>query len=104
MGMRFSASEAAFEGFRLTRQHPVAVLAWAGVMFAANILSYLALSVVVGPKWADLEAIAMTNPPDMAKLEPLLPSAMLGIFVYVVIQVCAVVVVQASVLRALLRP
>ncbi len=102
--MRFSASEAAFEGFRLTRQHPVAVLAWAGVMFAANLLSYLALSIVVGPKWPELEAIAMANPPDMAKLEPLLPRAALAISIYLAIQVCAVVVVQASVLRSLLRP
>ena len=102
--MRFSASEAAFEGFRLTRQHPLAVLAWAGVMFAANLLSYLALSVVVGPKWPELEAIAMANPPDLSKLEPLLPRAALGLSIYVAIQVCAVVVVQASVLRSLLRP
>lgn len=102
--MRFSASEAAFEGFRLTRQHPLAVLTWAGVMFAANLLSYLALSVVIGPKWPELEAIAMANPPDLAKLEPLLPRAAMGLSIYLAIQICAVVVVQASVLRTLLRP
>ncbi|MEO6339915.1 MAG: hypothetical protein ABIO39_07760 [Caulobacteraceae bacterium] len=102
--MRFSASEAAFEGFRLTRQHPLAVLTWAGVMFAANLLSYLAFSSVIGSKWDELQAAAMTNPPDMAKLQPLLPSAALAVSVYLVIQLCAVVVVQASVLRAFLRP
>lgn len=29
--MRFSAGQAAFEGFRVTRQHPLAVLVWAGI-------------------------------------------------------------------------
>ncbi len=44
----FSASNAAFEGFRITREQPLAVLAWAGVW----LLGLLAIGIAVQPAMA----------------------------------------------------
>ncbi len=46
--MPFSASNAAFEGFRITREQPLAVLAWAGVW----LLGLLAIGIAVQPAMA----------------------------------------------------
>ena len=102
--MSFSATDAAFEGFRVTRRHPVAVLAWAAVMLAANIGSGLVVGVLSGPAWGQLEAAAATEMPDPALLSQLLPKVMPAALLSMAIQVIAAGMVNASVLRALLRP
>ena len=102
--MTFSSTDAAFEGFRVTRRHSVAVLSWAAVMLAANILSGLAVGVLAGPAWAQFEAIATSVTPDPALTEQLTPKVLPAALASMVIQVVAAAVVNASVLRALLRP
>ena len=73
----FSPSEMAFEGFRLTRERPLAVLAWSAI-FAATII--LAAMLIVGGFAPRLEGAANNlNPEDpeavvmmLAKLAPVL--------------------------------
>ncbi len=48
---QFSPSDAALEGFRLTREHPFAILAWSGVYFAGIILMALVMMVGIGPEF-----------------------------------------------------
>jgi hypothetical protein len=102
--MSFSATDAAFEGFRVTRRHPVAVLAWAAVMMVANIGSGLAVGVLGGSGWAQFETLIASQHPDPMQVVQLglkiLPTALLSM----AIQMVAAAVVNASVLRALLRP
>ncbi|HTK36422.1 MAG TPA: hypothetical protein VL358_14215 [Caulobacteraceae bacterium] len=102
--MRFSATDAAFDGFRVTRRHPVAVLAWAAVMFAANIVSGLAVGVLAGPAWAQFETVATSAAPDPALTLQLMGKVAPAALVSMAIQVVGAAVVNASVLRALLRP
>ncbi len=102
--MQFSATDAAFEGFRVTRRHPGAVLAWALVMLAANMLSGLAVGLLAGPAWGQFEALSALTPPDPVATAQLMPKVAPAAVASMLIQVVAAGVVNASVLRALLRP
>ena len=102
--MTFSSTDAAFEGFRVTRRHPVAVLAWAAVMLIANIGSGLAVGVLAGPAWTQFEALATSVTPDPVLTAQLMPKVMPAALVSMAVQMIAAAVVNASVLRALLRP
>jgi hypothetical protein len=102
--MIFSPTEGAFEGFRLTARHPVGVLCWAGVMLAANLLVGLAIGGIAGPQWAEFEQLAASTSPDTAQMTALLPRVVPAALISMLVQVVAASVVNASVLRALLRP
>ena len=102
--MSFLASEAAFDGFRLTRHHPKAVLAWAGIMLAANLVSAFVISVLAGPKWAAFEAAAADGQADMQALGALLPQVGPAALISLLLQLAATGIVHASVMRGLLEP
>lgn len=102
--MNFSATEGAFEGFRLTARHPVGVLCWAAVMLAANLLVGLAIGGIAGPQWTEFERLAATASPDPAEMAALMPRVLPAALISMLVQVVAASVVNASVLRALLRP
>lgn len=50
---QFSASDAALEGFRLVRRHPVAILAWCGVYFLGIMAIAAVMAVVLGPTFIE---------------------------------------------------
>ena len=50
--MSFSASDAAFEGFRIARRHPVAIAVWAGVALITNLITVASLITIAGPQMA----------------------------------------------------
>ncbi len=65
---RFSPSEAAFEGFRVIRNHPGAVLAWVGAyLLIMLVVGGLALA-LFGPQIATMQAYSgqTAMPPDVA--------------------------------------
>jgi hypothetical protein len=45
----FSPTQAAFEGFRLTRERPVAVLVWAAAIFVFSLVTTAMLIGMAGP-------------------------------------------------------
>ncbi len=47
--MSFSATEAAFEGFRVTRQNPLSVLVWAGLWLVGLIVAVMILGPMTMP-------------------------------------------------------
>lgn len=51
---RFSPTDAAFEGFRLTREHPRAVVAWAGIYLVFSTLLYGIGLLTLGAQFSDL--------------------------------------------------
>ncbi|MDB5427855.1 MAG: hypothetical protein JWP28_3304 [Phenylobacterium sp.] len=64
----FSASEAALEGFRITRENPRAFGAWVGVSFAISVLGAV-VTVLMPPEVRHgLETLRADETPDMAKL------------------------------------
>ena len=102
--MTFSATDAAFEGFRVTRRHPGGVLAWAGVMLVGNFLSAWAIGHLAGADWAAFEAQVKAADPDPATMAALAGRIAPAALVSGAVQVVAAAMVNTSILRTLLRP
>ena len=63
--MAFSASDAAFEGFRLVRRKPVALIAWALLYAVLSLASVFAMSNAIGlmVEWGErAEALESAEP------------------------------------------
>lgn len=63
-GRRFSASEAAFTGFRLFAREPIVALVWAGVTLALGLVFGAVTVLTIGPVMAEM--LAMQGQPDPA--------------------------------------
>lgn len=101
---RFSPTEAAFEGFRLTREHPRAVVAWAAAYFVFTLaVSMLTIS-WIGRDFATFKALSESANPDPAEMAHAF--AKLGPFLLVVVplQVVFFSVLNCAIYRAVLRP
>lgn len=102
--MAFSASDAAFEGFRLTRRSPVAILIWAAFYLVITVVT---LVLAGGPmamfmqQAAALEGVAEPSP---EQIMPLMGAyfAMLGVILPISLILGAVL--YAAVNRAVVRP
>ena len=64
--MSFSATEAAFEGFRVTRHHPLAVLAWTLVSLVSLFAMYFIVAPILSPIAGEFQAIMASG----GKLQP----------------------------------
>jgi hypothetical protein len=105
--MAFSATEAAFEGFRLVKREPKSVLAWAGVQLVFSIaLTLLLLPVMSVAVKVDLPPAAAASPGAVAaataasNMAKLLPMYALMVPLYLIF----FAVLSAAVYRAVLRP
>lgn len=98
---RFSPSDAALEGFRLTRERPGDIVAWTVFYFLALAVLFFTMLAVLGPSFRDLlqgggdtDAEALTN--ILAKSPQLGPILLLAVYFSAV--------VLAAVFRVVLRP
>jgi hypothetical protein len=73
-------------------------------MLAANIISALAIGAIAGPAWGEFEMLAASPSPDIPAMQELLPKVLPAGAISRVVQLVAAAAVNASVLRALLRP
>ncbi|MFN3514069.1 MAG: hypothetical protein ACK41C_13555 [Phenylobacterium sp.] len=100
----FSPTDAAFEGYRITREKPKAILVWAGIYLAISLIMPLLLVSVGGENLAALEEMAETQSPDpetaLANLRALAPVYAIMIPVGLLIQAA----LAAAVYRIVLRP
>ena len=101
--MRFSATDAAFEGFRVVRRHPLAVVFWA----ALYLVALAAFFAIFGASFASLLASTETlqgAEPTPAELESL-SQTYFGLFGLVVPAALLLgAVLNAAVARAVIRP
>ncbi len=101
----FSASEAAFEGFRIMRSHPLAIVAWA---IASMLVQFALLGVMfslLGPRLATLSqysGVGSTMPPEVAAqvMGPMFGS----IFLILPIGMLVSAIFLSAVFRPVLRP
>jgi hypothetical protein len=102
--MAFSASDAAFEGFRVVRRRPLALVFWA----LAYLVIYAATFALAGPAivsmGAQAEAIGAADPASFEAFEPLLRSYMALVAVVMPVALVLGAVLYAAVARAVLRP
>ncbi|WP_374577255.1 hypothetical protein [Phenylobacterium sp.] len=96
----FSATDAALEGFRITRERPKVVLIWAVFAFLVSICSAVYLIAIGQDARAVLEASSAEQPADLATfgkaMGDLLPMMVMGLAVQCVM--------AGAVYRILLRP
>lgn len=76
--MVFSPTEAAFEGFRLTREKPLIVVGWTGLHLAVNLVVMALATSILGSSMTDIMAMS-ANPmaADPAAFETLGPKLLL---------------------------
>jgi hypothetical protein len=100
--MAFSATEAALEGFRLTRRHPAAVAVWAALMLVFNLGVSVLMVVMAGPQLMAMSQLDQTNPDAMAPQEMLaLMGPVMGVYaILIVLSVIIMSVLTAAVYRA----
>ena len=94
----FSPTDAAFEGFRFTRERPGSVAAWAAVTFAFNLATGVLGALVGGDALRAFQAAAR-NSTDVAQVLPLVLPAVPALVVTVLMELAGASVVYASALR-----
>jgi hypothetical protein len=100
----FSPTDAALEGFRITRERPWAVAAWAGLYLVVGLVSALLMIATIGPEFAALQAAARANPADPAEAAALFEK--LAPFYALVLPVALAFqsIMLCAVYRAVLKP
>jgi hypothetical protein len=101
--MAFSATEAAFEGFRLVKREPKSVLAWAAVQLVFGLALTAVMVSVLGPLQAATLSASGTNPDPVAALQNV--GRMFGVLALLTpVYLIYIGVVTGAVYRAVLRP
>jgi len=102
--MSFSASDAAFEGFRLVRRHPVAVLFWSLAYLVFFALLFGAFGAGLAEVMAAAKAIEDSNDFTVSSFQSLAQAY--GTFVWLLIPLSLVAggILNAAVARAVLTP
>lgn len=101
---RFSASEAALEGFRLTRERPGTILAWSGI-YAGGML--IIGEVMLSSLGADALAIARKgqfSPEDAQVLATKLVHSLPAFMLVLLLAVVLISVITGGIYRLVLRP
>lgn len=109
--MAFSGSDAAFEGFRLVRRNPMALVAWALLYAVVSLASLFAMSTAIGPitEWAE-RMDALENQSPSATPEQVLEAfqgigqVMLSLAWLIPVSLIVTAMLMAAVARAVLNP
>ena len=109
--MAFSASDAAFEGFRLVRRNPMALVAWTLLYAVLSLASVFAMSNAIGPmiEWSEraetLENATQTpTPADMMAMFQQFGEVILSVAWLLPVSLVVGAVLMAAVARAVLNP
>ncbi len=104
--VQFSVSDTAFEGFRITRERPVAVGVW--ILIEIVVLAVTAMVMASNPaygQFAQLMVNAQTDPQaTIAALRTLAPSLMSTALMTTPLSLVAGIIMGNAVYRAVLRP
>ena len=100
---RFSPSDAALEGFRLTREHPGVVLAWSAVYFGGILLIGLTMMATLGPQFIALARKGQLNT-DPEATAALLAQSWPAFLLVLLMTALLMSIIAAGVIRMVLRP
>lgn len=101
---KFSPSDAALEGFRLTREHPGVVFAWCAVYFGGVMLIAMAMMATLGPQFIALARKGQLSGPDLETVGNLLAQSWPAFILVLVMTALLMSVMTAGVMRLVLRP
>lgn len=101
---RFSASEAALEGFRLTRERPGAILAWAAINFVCILGVAMLMLASLDPEFIDMARRGALTPEEMERAATLLGESLPAFLLVVMLLAILMSVLTAGIYRIVLRP
>lgn len=101
---RFSPSDAALEGFRLTRQHPGVVLAWSAVYFGGILLIGLTMMALLGPQFIGLARKGQLINGDPSAIGDVLAQSWPAFLLVLAMTAMLMSILAAGVMRLVLRP
>lgn len=101
---QFSASEAALEGFRLTRERPGTILAWAGVYFLGIMAIALLMVLALGPRFAEVMQQGQLTPEDADLVAGMLADSWPAFLLVLLVVATLMSVLMAGIYRLVLRP
>lgn len=103
---KFSPSEAALEGFRLTRERPGTILAWAGVYLLGIVLLSMLMAVSLGPDFVNLlrKNDGTLGRDDIEAAAAMLTHAWPAFLLVLIAAVLLMSVLTAGIYRTILRP
>ena len=107
--MAFSASDAAFEGFRVVRRRPVALVAWALLYAVLSLASVFAMSNAIGPmvEWGERAEALESAEPTQAEVMAVFQGfgeVMLNLAWLLPVSLIVGAMLMAAVARAVLNP
>lgn len=100
----FSASEAALEGFRLTRERPGTVMAWGGLYFAGVLVIAFVMMASLDPQFIDLVKKGQLATRDPEEIGSMLASSWPAFLLVVLLTVLLFSIVMSGIYRLVLRP
>jgi hypothetical protein len=100
----FKPTDAAFAGFRLVREQPVAILAWAAVIAVGRICQALLTAVLAGPYMAALNAAVNAKIVDPQATASAYAAVAPGYVAGALVMLPFAAVVTTAIYRAYLRP
>ena len=103
----FSPSDAALEGFRLTREQPLAILAWSGVYALGIVAMAAVMSIGLGPNFITFLRTNSLQPGDVEAVKQfgaMLVGAWPAFLVALLIAIFILAVLTAGIYRIVLRP
>jgi hypothetical protein len=103
---RFSPSDAALEGFRLTRAHPGTILAWCFIYLGGLFLISIAMIATLGPKFIEMarKGQLITAQQDPAQLAETLSGSWPALIVVVIMTLLLMSMIMGGIFRLVLRP
>jgi hypothetical protein len=100
----FSPSDAALEGFRLTREQPTTILAWAGVYFAGIMILAAIMVIGIGREFIEFIRNGGLQSGDTEALGALLASSAPAFILALTAAIFLFSVLTAGIYRLVLRP
>lgn len=102
--MTFSASEAAFEGFRIVRRRPLAVLAWALSYIVVFVVAFAIIGKPALMLVQQVEALQGNTEPTMAELGPLMQGYALVFGVVWPLSILLSTMLSTAIARSVVEP
>jgi hypothetical protein len=100
----FSPSEAALEGFRLTRERPGTVLAWSGLYFLGILVIGAVMLTSLDPNFLDLVKRRQLTTQDPEQVAEMLLHSWPAFIVVLVLTVVLLSIIMGGIYRLVLRP
>jgi hypothetical protein len=101
---QFSPSEAALEGFRLTRERPGTILAWAAIYFVAIAIIGAIMLASLGPAFIELAKQGPLTNENLEEASALLGQSWPAFLLVLLLVVTLMSVLTAGIYRIVLRP